>query len=95
MKPVYEWDEQKAKQNLRKHRVPFDEAETVFDDPLAITIRDPDHSEVEERFINIGQSDKGRILVISYTERGSRTRLIMARSATRAERKKYEEENIV
>jgi uncharacterized DUF497 family protein len=95
MKPIYEWDEKKAKQNLRKHRVPFDEAETVFDDPLSITIRDPDHSEAEERFIDIGQSDKGRILVVSYTERGLRTRLIMARLATRAERKKYEEENIV
>ena len=95
MKPTYEWEEKKAEQNLRKHRVAFDEAETVFDDPLAITVRDPDHSEDEERFIDIGQSDKGRILVVSYTERGRRTRLIMARLATRRERKKYEEEATV
>ena len=94
MKPVYEWDEKKAKENLRKHRVSFDEAETVFDDPLSITIRDPDHSEDEGRFVDIGQSYKGRVVVVSYTERGMRTRLIMARLATRAERKKYEEENV-
>ena len=92
MKPTYEWDEQKAQTNLRKHGVSFDEAETVFDDPLAITIPDPDHSQAEVRFVDIGQSDKGRLLVVTYTERGKQTRLINARIATRTERIKYEEE---
>jgi len=92
MKPTYEWDEQKAQANLRKHQVSFDEAETVFDDPLAVTIPDPDHSQAEVRFVDIGQSDKGRVLVVTYTERGKKTRLINARIATRTERIKYEEE---
>ena len=93
MKPTSEWDEKKAEENLRKHRVSFDEAETVFDDPLAITISDPEHSADEDRFIDIGQSNQKRILVVAYTERGKKVRLISARLATRAERKKYEEEN--
>jgi len=92
MKTTYEWDEQKAQSNLRKHGVSFDEAETVFDDPLAITIPDPDHSKAELRFVDIGQSDKGRVLVVTYTGRGKQTRLINARIATRTERIKYEEE---
>ena len=92
MKPTYEGNEQKAQTNLRKHGVSFDEAETVFDDPLAITIPDPDHSQAEVRFVDIGQSDKGRLLVVTYTERGKQTRLINARIATRTERIKYEEE---
>ncbi|MCI0696972.1 BrnT family toxin [candidate division KSB1 bacterium] len=94
MRPNFEWDENKAEENLRKHGVSFDEAETVFDDPLSITISDPDHSIGEERFIDIGESNKRRILVVVYTERGKKTRLISARRATRAERKKYEEETI-
>jgi uncharacterized protein len=56
MRPTFEWYEKKARGNLRRHHVSFEEAETVFDDPLSITIRDPDHSEHEERFIDIGQS---------------------------------------
>jgi uncharacterized DUF497 family protein len=92
MKPTYEWDEQKAQSNFRKHEISFDEAETVFDDPLAITIRDPNHSQAEVRFVDIGQSDKDHVLVVTYTERGKQTRLISARIATRAERIKYEEE---
>ena len=92
MKPTYEWDEQKAQSNLREHAVSFDEAETVFDDPLAITIPDPDHSKAELRLVDIGQSDKGRVLVVTYTGRGKQTRLINARIATRTERIKYEEE---
>jgi len=95
MKPTYEWDEEKAEKNLRKHGVSFDEAETVFDDSLAITIPDPDHSESELRFIDIGLSGKGRILVVTYTERGRRIRLINARLATRTERRKYDEETNV
>lgn len=92
MKPTYEWDEQKAQSNFHKHGVSFDEAETVFDDPLAITIPDPDHSGAELRFVDVGQSDKGRVLVVTYTARGKKTRLINARLATRTERIKYEEE---
>jgi len=93
MKPLYEWDENKAKENLRKHKVSFEEAETVFDDPLSITVADPDHSEDEERWIDIGISKKKQILVVVYTERGKKLRIISARKATRAERKKYEKEN--
>ena len=92
MKPIFEWDESKAKENLSKHKVSFDEAETVFDDPLSITISDVDHSKAERRFAVIGASDSGRVLVVSYTERGGTTRLISARRATRGERSEYEEE---
>lgn len=94
MKSLYEWDEDKAKENLHKHKIDFKEAETVFDDPLSITVDDPDHSEEEERFIDIGISNKKRVLVVVYTERRKKIRIISAREATRAEHKKYEEENI-
>ena len=93
MKPLFEWDEKKARENLRKHKVSFEEAETVFDDPLSITISDPGHSKFERRFLDLGQSENGRIIVVSYTQRRKSTRLISARLATRAERHKYEEEN--
>ena len=93
MKPLFEWDEEKAQDNLRKHGISFEEAQTVFNDPLAITIPDPDHSADEDRFITIGESDKRRILVAVYTERRKKIRLISARKASRTERKKYEEEN--
>jgi uncharacterized protein len=69
MKPIFEWDEEKAKANLRKHKVSFEEAETVFDDPLSRTISDPDHSTSERRFLDIGESENGRIIVVSYTQR--------------------------
>ena len=93
MKPIFEWDEDKAKENVRKHKVSFEEAETIVDDPLSITIPDPDHSKAERRFIDIGQSEAGRIIVVGYPQRGKATRLINARQATRAERRRYEEEN--
>ena len=93
MKPTFEWDEEKAKASLRNHKVSFEEAETVFDDLLCITIPDPDHSKSERRFVDIGQSENGRIIVVSYTQRERATRLISARPATRSERHKYEEEN--
>ena len=93
MKPIFEWDEEKARANLRKHKVSFEEAETIFDDPLSITISDPDHSKSERRFLDIGESENGRIIVVSYTQRGSTTRLISGRVATRTERQKYAEEN--
>jgi len=88
---LFIWDEDKAKENQRKHRVTFEEAETVFDDPLAKTFLDPDHSEVEERYLDIGHSDKGRLLIVSYTERQERIRIISCRPAIRKERRNYEE----
>lgn len=94
MKPHFEWDENKARDNIRNHHVTFEEAETIFDDPLAITVPDPHHSIREERFIDIGQSNRKRILVVVYTERKHVIRLISARLAARAERKQYEEENL-
>lgn len=87
----FEWDERKAESSLRAHGVSFREASTVFADPLSITISDPDHSTSEMRFVDIGLSHRGRLLVVSYTERGNRIRLISARLATRNERKQYEE----
>jgi uncharacterized DUF497 family protein len=93
METLFEWGEAKAKTNLRKHGVSFDEAQTVFTDPLAMTIPDPDHSADEARFIIIGESDKKRILVVAHTERKKKIRLISARKATRSEREKYEEED--
>jgi uncharacterized DUF497 family protein len=74
----FEWDNRKADSNLRAHAVSFREATTVFADPLSITISDPDHSMAEMRFIDIGLSHRGRLLVVSYTERGNRIRLIAA-----------------
>jgi uncharacterized DUF497 family protein len=87
----FEWDPKKAKANLSKHGVSFREAVTAFGDPLSLNMEDPDHSEVEERFIVLGMSDRYRLLVVSYTEKPPRTRIISARLATRHERKQYEE----
>ncbi|HJT78017.1 MAG TPA: BrnT family toxin [Gemmataceae bacterium] len=87
----FEWDEGKAKRNSRKHRVSFEEASTVFGDPLALTIPDPLHSEKEDRFVTLGESSRRRLLVVVSTERGGRIRIISARVATRRERKDYEE----
>ncbi len=87
----FEWDEQKARLNLKKHRVSFDEAGTVFDDPQARVIDDPNHSSDEERAIIIGHSSKNRLLFVSYAARGDRIRIISARPASREERKGYEE----
>ncbi len=86
------WDRDKAAANLRKHGVDFEEAATAFGDPLSLTIRDPDHSVGEERWLLVGESGAGRLLVVAYTERGDEIRLITARSATRRERQTYEEE---
>ncbi len=88
----FEWNPEKAKANLKNHQVSFDEAQTVFDDPLFVIFADPDHSFEENRFIIMGESNQNRLLVVSYTERISATRLISAREATRPERKKYEED---
>ena len=86
------WDRDKAAANLRKHGVDFEEAATAFGDPLSITIPDPDHSAGEERWLLVGHSSAGRLLVVAHTERGDEIRLINARSATRRERETYEEE---
>ena len=88
----FEWNAEKAEANLKKHEVSFDEAKTVFNDPLFVIFADPDHSVEERRFIIMGESNQNRLLVVSYTERSPKTRLISARKATRAERKKYEED---
>lgn len=92
MQSVFEWDENKAEQNLRKHNVSFKEAVTIFHDPLIATMPDPDHSTQEERWIAIGYSSKNRLLVLSFTERSNRTRIISCRRAEPIERKLYEEE---
>jgi hypothetical protein len=87
---LFDWDEEKAKSNLSKHNVSFDEATSVFDDPLFLTFADLEHSLQEQRFIIMGESAKGRLLVVAYTDRAGITRLISARPATRKERKAYE-----
>ena len=86
-----EWDPAKARANLRKHSVTFEEAATALADDLAVTAADPDHSRGESRFITFGMSSAGRLLVVAHTERGDRLRLISARSATKGERRIYEE----
>lgn len=93
MKLSFEWDDEKAKVNLKKHKVSFDEAATVFTDPFALTIPDPGHPSGEQRYIDIGSSDKGRTLVVVYTERDSNIRIVSGRKATQSERKIYEEGN--
>jgi uncharacterized protein len=89
----FEWDAVKATANLRKHGVAFDEACSAFADSLSRTIRDPMHSVGEHRFLLLGRSNAGRLLVVAHTERGATIRLISARPATRPERKTYEEDD--
>ncbi len=86
----FEWGIQKAKSNEQKHGITFDEASTVFSDPLSLAIQDPLHSENEERFIIIGVSHKNRILIVAHTERGDNIRIISTRKATKNERSYYE-----
>ena len=87
----FEWDEMKAVANARKHGLSFEEATTIFSDPNTITIFDVEHLDEEDRFIDIGLSASGRILVVVYTERGTRIRVISCRKATPAERRQYEQ----
>lgn len=87
----FEWDPVKARKNLRKHGVTFEEASSVFYDPLAVTGADPDHSEGEERMVTFGMSSSGRLLVVVHTERSNAIRVISARVATKHERHIYEE----
>jgi uncharacterized DUF497 family protein len=89
---TFEWDPEKADANLQKHGVSFDEASTVFGDPLSLLMPDPDHSADEERYLVLGMSAHQMLLVVAFAERPPNTRLISARRATRAERKRYEEE---
>jgi len=89
---IFEWDTKKAGLNLRKHGVGFDEAATVFGDPLALLMPDPDHSVQEMRYILLGTSNRRRLPVVAFAERPPRTRLISSRRATRQERRKYEED---
>ena len=88
---IYEWNGKKAKANLRKHGVTFEEAATVFLDPLALTFPDPYHSSDEQREITIGHSTSHQVVFVSHCQRGERIRIISARKATRREREQYEE----
>jgi hypothetical protein len=87
---TFEWNPQKAESNIEKHGVSFEEASTVFRDPLSLTIDDPLHSTGEERMVQIGISHKNRLLVVVHTEKGNYIRIISARKATKKERNNYE-----
>lgn len=87
----FEWNDDKADINERKHGVTFTEAMTIFGDFLAVTGYDPFHAENEDRFLTMGMSVEGRLLVVSHTDRGDKIRIISARQATRRERKDYED----
>jgi uncharacterized DUF497 family protein len=87
----FEWDADKAAANLRKHGVSFDEAVTAFGDPLSILLPDPDHSAREARYLVMGRSKQGRLLVVAFVERSPQTRIISARLATKRERHDHEE----
>ena len=91
MSLTFKWDEQKAQDNLRIHGVSFEESCTIFGDPLSLTIDDPLHSIEEDRFITIGLSNRGRILVVVHTDRGDNIRIISTRLATPRERRAYGE----
>ncbi|MFL5410605.1 MAG: BrnT family toxin [Myxococcales bacterium] len=86
----FEWDPNKAKRNRAKHGVSFEDAATAFGDPLSLTIFDPDHSEHEDRFILVGSTSGGRLVVVAHTERGGVVRIVSARVATKQERRTYE-----
>ncbi len=87
----FEWDPLKAKRNVQKHNVSFQEAATIFNDALSITFPDPDHSVGERRYVIIGLSRYGQLLVVAHTDRGDRVRIISARKTTRNEPRFYEE----
>lgn len=87
----FEWDKRKATFNAKKHGISFDEAATVFGDPLAITYEDPDHSEEEDRFLTFGTSGSGKYVIVSHTPRGNNERIISARPMTPVERDIYEQ----
>ena len=86
----FEWNEDKAEQNVEKHGVSFEEAATVLGDPLSLTIEDPLHSQEEQCFVTVGESAQGELLVVVHTDREGAVRIISARKATRRERRNYE-----
>jgi len=92
MTVTVEWDPLKAETNLKKHQISFEEACTVFDDPLFITFLDVEHSDDEERYITLGLSQRNRLLLIAHTDHEGMIRIISARKATRNERRFYEDE---
>jgi uncharacterized protein len=87
---IFEWDEAKDRNNFKKHKIIFDEAKTIFNDPFSLTFPDLEHSKKEYRFVSIGMSKKDRILVVIHTEREERIRIISSRRATAKERRAYE-----
>ena len=91
MEPTFEWHDEKAAANLEKHGVSFEEAQTVFYNPIAFVTCDPNHSEDEQRLIIIGHSAKWRLLFVSFTDREGAIRIISAQKATRMEQKEYEQ----
>ena len=98
MKTIFEWDENKARINFEKHKISFEEASTIFADPLLITFMDEWHSDQEERFISIGLSERNRVLLAVHLEREEKNetiviRVISCRKATQTERKRYEKED--
>jgi len=92
MKLTFEWHKEKAIENIKKHQVSFDEAKTIFNDPHSITLFDSQHSIDENRYIDIGYSSKGRLLVVVYTELDSNIRIISSRKATQSEQRAYEQD---
>jgi len=91
VKPEFEWNKEKAEKNIIKHFVSFNEAMSVFDSSVFITVVDEEHSTDEERYISIGLSKNGRLLMVAHTDRDGRIRIISARKATRKEEKFYAE----
>ena len=87
----FEWDKKKAGSNYRKHRVSFEDALTIFADPLSLTSSDPGHSFGESRYVTVGREARGRLLVVAHTDRADKIRLLSARRATRREIAQYEE----
>jgi len=91
MKYLFEWDPEKARSNLKKHQVSFEEAGTIFEDLQYISLLDEEHSTDEEMYVTIGLSNKNRLLLVAHTERGDQIRIISARKATKNEEKFYQE----
>lgn len=87
----FEWHDRKAEANVRKHGISFEEAASAFADPFSLTIPDPDHSRAEDRFVLLGQTTSGKIVVVVHTLRGETIRIISARRATPLERRSHEE----
>ncbi len=91
MSVQFEWNQEKAKRNLKKHQVSFEEASTIFDDPVFITFLDEEHSLDEDRYITVGFSGSNRLLLAAHTDRQGQIRIISARKATRYEQQFYEQ----